>query len=743
MTEDGNLQLVDFGLATMLSDLGHARRLATSPGYTAPEVFSSAPPATVQDVYAMGMVMHILLCGRLPHAHSALASIAMSPPMTESLAAIALHSPPGTAQARGLPDERRLSSQLHGDLDAIAARCIAIDPGQRYASVAELADDLRHWLRREPVDARNGGLFYRGTKLLKRHRLASALAALVLSTAAIGTAVSWKSQRHAARETASLQALTRIFEQTLGTATLSGLGTDTFSSADLLAKTEMQMRQLSLQDYPRVQRRGLLMLARNHAVIGDYARAAELADEAEHLSGTHDAVTLAEVQATRATLQNIAGDAASALQTAQAALAAIAGSRDAHLLPARLQLMTETARAQWNLIQRKDALHSLDQALTLAEAHPANLPEARAELLALRGHWLVHEQQFERADQDLHEAIALAGATRPLLAAEIQRTLVRSLTMQGRPAEARETAEQQWQNTRHVLGNTHPHTGNALLALGNSRCNEGDVAGCQEAIDQGKALILAAHGHDHPDYGLALAYRAWSLQAGNADRDKVIALSREALSILKQHYPPSHEMVMGVQTLLAYRIASQLPQTEEEERSAALQESIALLESVLASAQQAGMPPPHTTRRYLAYILMERSGEEDLMRAEALLLENRAFLEQNYPRESHVHTLNQLLIVQLYLERGRLEEADAMCMALQSRANSQLPIPQAFSTLNRCTLTRAFIATHRGQSQQARAILREHLQLIQQDHPDTHRYVTRTMAVIQELEQTGTIRSPP
>jgi hypothetical protein len=57
---------------------------------------------------------------------------------------------------------------LRGDLDAIALKCLAKDPAQRYATGWELAEDLQRYLSGQPVQCRADELSYRVTRWVRR-----------------------------------------------------------------------------------------------------------------------------------------------------------------------------------------------------------------------------------------------------------------------------------------------------------------------------------------------------------------------------------------------------------------------------------------------------------------------------------------------------------------------------------------------------------------------------------------------
>jgi serine/threonine-protein kinase len=83
-------------------------------------------------------------------------------------------------------DPARPRSLVHGlplDLEAICWKAIRKEPGQRYPSAQALADDLRHWLKSEPVQARPAHTLRRVGLWAKRNK--GWAAAIVLATVGI------------------------------------------------------------------------------------------------------------------------------------------------------------------------------------------------------------------------------------------------------------------------------------------------------------------------------------------------------------------------------------------------------------------------------------------------------------------------------------------------------------------------------------------------------------------------------
>ena len=69
------------------------------------------------------------------------------------------------------------------DLETICHKCLEKDPAARYASADALAEDLRHFLAGEPIQARPTSRWERGVKWAKRRP--AVVVAAAASTAAV------------------------------------------------------------------------------------------------------------------------------------------------------------------------------------------------------------------------------------------------------------------------------------------------------------------------------------------------------------------------------------------------------------------------------------------------------------------------------------------------------------------------------------------------------------------------------
>jgi eukaryotic-like serine/threonine-protein kinase len=170
----GNAKLLDFGIAKLIADRT-SHRVVTgaderflSLDYASPEQFRGETVTETSDVYQLGLVLFELLAGERAHRTAGLG-------FAEVLRLVCLQEP-------SPPSARRAGGAVPADLDAVVLRALRKDPALRYASVAELAADLRRFRAGLPVMARPSTLLLRARKYVRRHRLvASAACALLLS----------------------------------------------------------------------------------------------------------------------------------------------------------------------------------------------------------------------------------------------------------------------------------------------------------------------------------------------------------------------------------------------------------------------------------------------------------------------------------------------------------------------------------------------------------------------------------
>ncbi len=181
LTADGTPKITDFGLAKQLEAevfLTHtsSRIFLGTPSYMAPEQAwgNGQPVSAATDVYALGAILYELLTGRPPFLADRLLDVLEQVRSREPV-------PP-----------RRRNPKLPRDLETICLKCLEKDPARRYASAADLADDLERFLAGQPILARPVGRGEQVVRWVKRRpavagligmsALACALAAIIIAS---------------------------------------------------------------------------------------------------------------------------------------------------------------------------------------------------------------------------------------------------------------------------------------------------------------------------------------------------------------------------------------------------------------------------------------------------------------------------------------------------------------------------------------------------------------------------------
>ncbi|MEM9667262.1 MAG: serine/threonine-protein kinase, partial [Bacteroidota bacterium] len=219
VTTDGQVKLLDFGIAKLLAEEAEemepltmtGQRLMT-PAYAAPEQVQGGPITTATDVYQLGVLLYELLTGQRPYE--------IKKRVRQEIERAVLHATPerpstlvrklgtdSTETASTITTARAtsidgLERKLRGDLDTIVLMALKKDPGRRYASAEQLAEDLRRHGQGLPVVAHRDSAGYRVRKWVQRNRAAAAVTVIIglllLSTATLGTVFAVTTARQAA-----------------------------------------------------------------------------------------------------------------------------------------------------------------------------------------------------------------------------------------------------------------------------------------------------------------------------------------------------------------------------------------------------------------------------------------------------------------------------------------------------------------------------------------------------------------
>jgi serine/threonine-protein kinase len=128
VNETGVAKVADFGVADTLTRTlapNQAREILGTIAYLAPEVLQGMDADPRSDVYSLGLTIYELVAGRLPFAGSNAAAIAGQ----------RLGTPPAPL--------RTFARSASPELEATLTRALALPPGERFQSAAELLAALR------------------------------------------------------------------------------------------------------------------------------------------------------------------------------------------------------------------------------------------------------------------------------------------------------------------------------------------------------------------------------------------------------------------------------------------------------------------------------------------------------------------------------------------------------------------------------------------------------------------------
>jgi serine/threonine-protein kinase len=266
--KDGRVKLLDFGIAKLLEgedQIGSQPTLLTAgsqpmtPEYAAPEQLRGGAITTGTDVYSLGVLLFVLLTGQHPagagpHSYADLVKFAvdLEPPLPSEIASTQQKRlAAANATLRGTTTDK-LQRILRGDLDTIITRALKKNPQERYTSVSALADDLRHYLRNEPISARPDTITYRAAKFVRRNRAVAgfaSLAAIAIVAGIGGTLIQARTARaqrdFALRQLLRREAVNEFNEFLLSDAAPAG---KPFTVDELLGRAEGVLARQSTND---------------------------------------------------------------------------------------------------------------------------------------------------------------------------------------------------------------------------------------------------------------------------------------------------------------------------------------------------------------------------------------------------------------------------------------------------------------------------------------------------------------
>ncbi|HEU5180158.1 MAG TPA: serine/threonine-protein kinase, partial [Candidatus Polarisedimenticolia bacterium] len=562
----GQPKVIDFGVARSTdSDLAATMtstgQLVGTLQYMSPEQCQADPQDidTRSDVYALGLVLYEMLCGRLPYEVSGV-------PADEVIRVI-----------RERPPARLSSTARHlgGDLETIVFKALEKDRRRRYQSSAELALDLRRYLRNDPILARPASAAYRTRKFVRRHRFGVTVAALsIIGLLAFGVTMAMQARRIAReRDRASVEAAkaTKVSEFLVNL--FSSIDPARARGKEVTVREVLDTGRKKIQDElgsnPELQVPLLLTLGAVYRELGVYEPAQQLLEEAASKSRAlngPDARETIRIEDNLAMTFFRAGNGKRARPMAESNLArcrAAFGDDD----KMTLMLMNDLGVVDFNLGRDQEAEEILREAVE--RSRRVFGPEHPRTLTAMNNlsHTLLDLYRYQEAEslcrQTLEAQRRVIGSDDPETIHTLQ-TLASIFNATGRYAEAEKAHREAYEIRRRELGEEHHLTLDALDGVASALINQHKFKEGGALEEKIAEILTRTSGPDDPGTigaleGVALA----------EDADGRHEHARSILEDLQLRYErvwgPNHQQTMMNEGNLATTLAH-LGQFAEAER---------------------------------------------------------------------------------------------------------------------------------------------------------------------------------
>ncbi|HYO90529.1 MAG TPA: tetratricopeptide repeat-containing protein kinase family protein, partial [Pyrinomonadaceae bacterium] len=634
VTADGVPKLLDFGIAKLLDEEQQGEHTRTemrafTPDYASPEQVGGGQITTASDVYSLGVLLRDLLHGARsqPEAGKAPGMWYSEIPGQKTIAT----NLPTAREDENRKAETRRRKFAGVELEKIVGMARHEDPARRYASAAQLAEDVQRYLDGMPVRAQKDSFSYRAGKFIRRNKVGVAAAVIVLLTLVGGIiATVWQARRatHAARiaaqerdramrEAAKAERINTFLQNILGFSDASWVSSNPNRKREATIAEALdeagRRAETELNDQPEVQAAVRFTLGWTYKTLNKF-------DAAEsHLRASLELRRKTLGSEHQDTAQSLVGMGELHMYRGQFAEAE-AQFREAVAIYRRAAAAGEV-NAKWFAISLSDLGYALiskgdmaageDSFLEALEAG-ANLTGADRALQAVV-HSNIGVARRERGDLDgavlhtergLEEYRRLPGDIRWEMGAALS-NLAGILMLKGDYDRAESLARESLDVYRKTIGEAHQYPPRSLTILAEIYYRRGDYRRAKEEVERALAIQQRVLATSHIDFA-----RTWVVlgkiltRAGEPARGEPYL--RQAIEARNRGLKPGHWMIGEAQGALGECLTVQRRYSEAE---------LLLVESHTTLKASLGQRDPRTEEARLRLVALYEAWQKPEMAA--------------------------------------------------------------------------------------------------------------------------------
>jgi tetratricopeptide (TPR) repeat protein len=577
------------------------------------------------------------------------------------------------AAARRLTPEK-LQKRLIGDIDSIVLRALRKEPTHRYNSIEQFASDVRRYLAREPVQARQGNWLYYSQRFIRRHAFGVAAGAVFIIFLIVFAMVSnLQAQRIAAERD-------RVVQENSRAEQVSSFMLDVFSAADprtystrtgatpetaeeLLARAGRRVRE-DLNGHPLVRAKLMEAIGRSYRRRGDDKSAISYLQDAVQLrrslsGGQGDVETSAALVELAMTMRE-GGDALGAdavLVEARDILVKLKQQRSMTYV----RMLANRGRVQMKLGKPDAALALYDEAFALAQdLQLARDPEAAAVLVdkSLAFLWKDDAIAAERNARAALEIYTTIFAKPHPDRTNAQTQLGEALRLQGRLDEAAVLLKESLAANRTIYGENGRPVADVLDSLAKVRRAQHDLTEAEQYAQEALGTQIRAEGPDHE----RTAYYRTSLGAIQIERKeyaKAEVQLRAAITTLQKVVPADHPYVASAEHYLGEALL----------QSNRLKDAEAVFMSAMNRSRRANEPEWRAARSASGLgEALYRQGRA--LEAEPYLVNRYRTLSADRNADARAQATARERVVRFYTDRGQPQKLHALTEESNPEASS-------------------------------------------------------------------------